>query len=112
MECGAYNPKWHHIHMYPEETVIAHIDLKGKLLHPIHWGTFDLSLHSWYDPMIRIAKAADAEDIQLITPIVGETIIVDENLFTSRWWVKYMDQETLENFWNVSESESNVEINQ
>jgi L-ascorbate metabolism protein UlaG (beta-lactamase superfamily) len=36
MECGAYNEKWHYVHMYPEETVQAHIDLKGKILHPIH----------------------------------------------------------------------------
>jgi L-ascorbate metabolism protein UlaG (beta-lactamase superfamily) len=111
LECGAYNSKWHHVHMYPEETVKAHIDLKGKLLHPIHWGTFDLSLHSWYDPMIRIAKAADSEDVKLITPIVGETIIVNENLVTSRWWEEFIDNKNLEEFWEVSENQINVELN-
>ena len=86
MECGAYDLRWHFVHMLPEETVQAHLDLKGKILQPIHWGTFDLGLHAWYDPMIRVAKAADSLGIQLSTPIVGETITVDENLITERWW--------------------------
>jgi L-ascorbate metabolism protein UlaG (beta-lactamase superfamily) len=86
MECGAYNEKWHFVHMYPEETVQAHIDLKGKILQPIHLGTFDLALHAWYDPMIRVAKAADSLGIKLSTPIVGETFTIDENLITERWW--------------------------
>ncbi|MCP5061694.1 MAG: hypothetical protein GY936_04420 [Ignavibacteriae bacterium] len=88
MECGAYNKKWHYVHMYPEETVQAHIDLKGNILHPIHWGTFDLALHAWYDPMLRVAKAADSLGVQLSTPIVGETILIDEDLSTERWWEK------------------------
>jgi len=86
MECGAYNEKWKFVHMFPEETVQAHIDLKGKILHPMHWGTFDLALHAWYDPMIRVAKAADSLGVQLSTPIVGETITIDGNLSTERWW--------------------------
>jgi L-ascorbate metabolism protein UlaG (beta-lactamase superfamily) len=86
MECGAYNEKWHFVHMMPEETAQAHLDLKGKILQPMHWGTFNLSLHSWYDPMVRVSKAADSLGIKLSTPIVGQTIIIDENLHTERWW--------------------------
>jgi L-ascorbate metabolism protein UlaG (beta-lactamase superfamily) len=86
LECGAYNERWHLVHMFPEETVQAHIDLKGKILQPIHWGTFDVSLHSWYDPMVRISRAADSLGIKLSTPIVGETITINENLQTERWW--------------------------
>lgn len=58
LECGAYNESWHFVHMFPEETVKAHLDLKGRVLHPIHWGTFNLSLHPWYDPMQRLVTAA------------------------------------------------------
>jgi len=86
LECGAYDERWHTMHMMPEETVQANIDLKGEILHPIHWGTFDLALHAWYDPMVRVAKAADSLGVQLSTPIVGETITIDENLVTERWW--------------------------
>jgi L-ascorbate metabolism protein UlaG (beta-lactamase superfamily) len=95
LECGAYNEKWHFVHMFPEETVQAHIDLKGKILHPIHWGTFDLALHAWYDPMIRVAKAADSLGIKLSTPIVGKTITVDQNLETDRWWETVLNNREL-----------------
>ncbi len=97
MECGAYNKKWRFVHMMPEETVQAHLDLKGKILQPIHWGTFNLALHAWYDPMVRVSKAADSLGVQLSTPIVGETITVDENLATERWWEKVLNKKVLAN---------------
>ena len=95
LECGAYNERWQFVHMFPEETAQAHIDLRGKILHPIHWGTFDVSLHSWYDPMVRISKAADSLGIKLSTPIVGETITIDENLNTERWWEQIVKKQRL-----------------
>lgn len=91
LECGAYNKKWHYVHMMPEETAQAHLDLKGKTLQPMHWGTYNLALHSWYDPIVRVAKAADSLGIKLSTPIVGETITIDENLVTKRWWEKLIN---------------------
>lgn len=86
MECGAYNEKWSNIHMMPEETVQAHINVKGKVLHPIHWGTFNLALHPWYEPMVRVKAKADSLGIKLSTPIIGETIEINENLDTYPWW--------------------------
>lgn len=88
LECGAYNEKWHHIHMYPEETVRAHIDLKGDVLHPIHWGTFNLSLHSWYEPMDRLSEAAEKSGIKVATPIPGETTIYGKYIPSEKWWDK------------------------
>lgn len=86
IECGAYNEKWHHIHMYPEETVQAHIDLKGKVLHPIHWGTFNLSLHSWYEPMQRLTEAANSANIKTATPVVGGTTEFGKFIPSEEWW--------------------------
>jgi L-ascorbate metabolism protein UlaG (beta-lactamase superfamily) len=57
LECGAYNERWHSMHMMPEETAQVHLDLKGKILQPMHWGTFNLALHSWYDPIVRVSKS-------------------------------------------------------
>ncbi len=45
IETGAYNADWPDIHMHPEESLQAHLDVKGRRLFPIHNGTFDLSLH-------------------------------------------------------------------
>jgi L-ascorbate metabolism protein UlaG (beta-lactamase superfamily) len=86
VETGAYNKMWHHIHMFPEETVQAHIDLSGKVLHPIHWATFDLSLHSWFDPMKRLTIAADSLNVNTALPIVGETTIYESYIPNQRWW--------------------------
>lgn len=86
IECGAYNELWHKVHMFPEETVKAHLDLKGKLLHPIHWGTFNLALHPWYEPMERLAAAARSNQIPIATPMVGETITLNAKTLNSLWW--------------------------
>jgi L-ascorbate metabolism protein UlaG (beta-lactamase superfamily) len=86
LECGAYNEKWHHIHMFPEETAQAHLDLQGKVLHPIHWGTFNLALHPWNEPMQRLSKIADSLDIITATPVVGETTLYERYIPASKWW--------------------------
>ncbi len=86
IECGAYNEAWHGVHMFPEETVKAHLDLKGHILHPIHWATFNLSLHPWYEPMQRLTAAADAAHVKTATPVVGETTVYDTDIADRKWW--------------------------
>jgi len=90
IECGAYNELWHTVHMFPEETMQAHIDLKGRILHPIHWGTFNLSLHAWFEPMERISKAAEKNGVTLALPIVGETSVYPQNIPHEKWWKKFI----------------------
>jgi L-ascorbate metabolism protein UlaG (beta-lactamase superfamily) len=94
MECGAYDTSWERVHMFPEQTVQAHLDLKGNVLHPIHWATFNLALHSWYDPMVRLTAAAEQHAIQLATPMVGETTIHGNNLPGEKWWEPAMALES------------------
>ncbi len=53
-----YNLAWQDIHMMPEETVQAGIDVRAKWMIPIHWGAFTLSLHSWTDPIERASAKA------------------------------------------------------
>ena len=60
METGAYNQNWAAIHMHPEETLQAFLDLRGKTLLPIHNATFDLSMHTWDEPLNRIDALATA----------------------------------------------------
>lgn len=89
MECGAYNEDWSEIHMFPEETAQAHLDVKGGLLMPIHWGKFDLSLHTWKESVNRLSKKAEEENIQLFTPVIGETVFVPSSEELGPWWKKY-----------------------
>ena len=86
LEVGAYNEKWKEIHMMPNESIQAHIDLNGKVLFPIHNGTFDLSIHAWYEPFERIDSLAKEKDIAIRFPIMGESIPILENITTTKWW--------------------------
>lgn len=86
MECGQYNELWKNIHMMPEQTVQAHLDLKGKLLMPIHWGTFTLAMHSWTDPIERAMQKAKELDVPVTTPRIGEPVILNQKVPTEEWW--------------------------
>ncbi len=92
MECGQYNEEWKVIHMMPEETVQASIDLKSKLVLPIHWGAFTLAFHDWTDPIERITKKAKEVNLPVTTPKIGEPVILGKSSFpTEKWWTYYMD---------------------
>ena len=90
IECGAYGKSWPKLHMFPEQTVQAHLDLKGIVLHPIHWGTFNLALHPWYEPMERLSTAANLNNVRIATPVVGDTTVYDMKIPTARWWEESM----------------------
>ena len=90
IECGQYNPQWEAIHMLPEQSVQAAIDLKSRLMMPIHWGAFTLAFHSWTEPVERARAAAKKKGLPMATPIIGESLIIGvENHFTSEWWESY-----------------------
>jgi L-ascorbate metabolism protein UlaG (beta-lactamase superfamily) len=86
METGAYDKDWANIHMMPEESVQAHIDLKGNIMMPIHNGTFDLALHPWYEPFERVVAAARSNNVTLATPIIGEEGVINDYNLSSPWW--------------------------
>lgn len=87
VECGQYNLKWKNIHMQPEESAQAAVDLKAKVAIPIHWGAFTLSLHDWYEPAVRIKTEADKLGLKVVTPLIGETIdLRTMNIGYNAWW--------------------------
>lgn len=87
MECGQYDKRWSSIHMMPEETVQAHLDVKGNIMIPIHWAAFTLALHDWTDPIERVTKAALEKGIAISTPKIGERVMIDSIEYPkSTWW--------------------------
>ncbi|AFU99506.2 MBL fold metallo-hydrolase [Simiduia agarivorans] len=86
IETGAYNHLWEAIHMLPEQSVQAHLDLRGKAMIPIHNSTFDLALHDWFEPLERAQAAADARGVQLVTPIMGEAVSICAPAPSLAWW--------------------------
>ncbi len=87
MECGQYNEMWANIHMMPEESVQAHVDVKGKKMMPIHWGAFTLALHHWTEPADRMSKEAERLGVDVVTPMIGQRFsIKGEELPEVAWW--------------------------
>lgn len=86
MQIGAYDRAWPTIHMFPEEAVAAHLDLRGGLLVPVHWATFNLALHDWSEPVDRLWAEAKARDVRLAVPRPGERVVVDEPPAVDGWW--------------------------
>jgi len=88
LEIGAYGKYWPDIHMGPDNATNAHLALKGKLMMPIHWGTFNLAPHAWYEPAERLLAYAKEKQIKLFIPEPGQPTEVKE--FSSNWWKKYL----------------------
>ena len=74
MSLGAYGPTWPLIHMTPEELVQAQRDLRGELLLPVHWATFNLAFHAWNEPAIRMAEDARAKGVRFTIPRPGQMV--------------------------------------
>lgn len=86
VEAGQYHENWPNVHMTPAEAIQAHIDLKGKMMMPIHWCAFTLSLHGWKDPAIGTHKIAKERGVTLASPMIGEAVIIGDTPPQKTWW--------------------------
>ncbi|BFM13599.1 MBL fold metallo-hydrolase [Simiduia litorea] len=86
VETGAYDPRWADIHMLPEQSVQAHVDLQGRWMMPIHNGTFDLAMHAWTEPFERALQAAAKYQVAITTPLMGEPVAILAPHAGSFWW--------------------------
>lgn len=99
METGAYDKDWPDVHMHPAQSLQAHMDLKGKVLIPIHNSTFDLAMHPWYEPLEALTKLAESQEQNVVTPIIGQAFdigadnkIADNNHY-HYWWRDMMPEQ-------------------
>jgi L-ascorbate metabolism protein UlaG (beta-lactamase superfamily) len=86
LESGQYNTAWPLIHMMPEQRVQAALDLKAKVLLPVHWSKFTLAMHPWNEPVQRVLKAAASGNLKVTTPMIGEPVILNEVYPDKNWW--------------------------
>lgn len=86
IESGAYNQMWADVHLGPEQAVIAHQLLKGKVLFPVHWGMFDLGMHAWTEPIERIRLAAQKAKVPFVTVAPGGSFEIGELPAPAQWW--------------------------
>jgi L-ascorbate metabolism protein UlaG (beta-lactamase superfamily) len=90
LECGQYNKKWALIHLMPEETVQASLDLQAKALMPMHWGRFTLASHTWDEPINRLTASATSRGLALCTPLIGEPVTLGTAYPHTEWWKKLL----------------------
>jgi L-ascorbate metabolism protein UlaG (beta-lactamase superfamily) len=85
MENGQYNELWRQIHLHPEESIQAALDVNAKVATPVHWSGFALALHPWKEPIERFTAEAKNKNLVVSTPEIGEIITFGEKR-THDWW--------------------------
>ncbi len=89
LEIGAYDENWPSIHMGPEKAVQAAVDLGSPLLMPIHWATYDLAMHPWKEPAERVIAEAQKKSVPLLLPAPGETVTINNQVYSNNWWKNF-----------------------
>ena len=60
---------------------------------PVHNSSFDLAMHPWYEPLLRLSTAAAACQVPLLTPMFGQPVLLSQPAEvlqvaaeTEQWW--------------------------
>jgi L-ascorbate metabolism protein UlaG (beta-lactamase superfamily) len=86
IEVGQYHSAWPDWHIGPEQAVLAHQMLRGRVLLPVHWGLFSLAAHGWTEPIERVLAAAGSSGETVIVPKPGQSIEPSALTPFERWW--------------------------
>ena len=88
IKIGAYGPgqSWRDVHMDPQQALKVHQDVRGKIMLPVHWGTYNLAYHAWDEPIIRSVAAAREAKITLATPRPGRFFETNGDVPNENWW--------------------------
>lgn len=86
IESGQYNQSWPDWHLGPEQAVEAHVQVRGVVMLPVHWGLLSLAPHSWTEPVERVLAYAACRNVNVLTPRPGESIEPELQGAMPRWW--------------------------
>jgi L-ascorbate metabolism protein UlaG (beta-lactamase superfamily) len=88
LENGQYNDAWKYIHALPREMPQIIEDINAKKILPVHHSKYALAHHPWKEPLENIYKI-QLENIQILTPKIGESIKLTSDFSTyTIWWDK------------------------
>lgn len=89
LENGQYNQAWESIHLLPEQTLKATVDLQAKRTFPVHSSKFILAMHRWDEPLKELTRYNEDYQIPLVTPMIGEMVLLDdETQAFKQWWTE------------------------
>ncbi|MGH7696183.1 MAG: MBL fold metallo-hydrolase, partial [Gemmatimonadaceae bacterium] len=74
------------IHLGPTNAIEARTRLGSGAFLPIHWGTFNLAMHAWDEPIETVFSLAPSRGIQLLTPRLGEPVQPASAQEAKPWW--------------------------
>jgi L-ascorbate metabolism protein UlaG (beta-lactamase superfamily) len=86
IEVGQYHSAWPDWHIGPEQAVLAHRMVQGRVLLPVHWGLFTLAAHGWTEPIERVLAAAEKAGDTVVVPKPGQGIEPLAPPMRERWW--------------------------
>ncbi|SDC01984.1 MBL fold metallo-hydrolase [Niabella drilacis] len=87
LENGQYNEDWKYIHIMPDDLVKAVEDLQPKKVMTVHNSKYALGRHAWYEPLENISDASGKYGFNLITPMIGEPVLLkDSTQVFKKWW--------------------------
>ncbi len=86
IEVGQYGSAWPDWHLGPEQAVRAHRMVRGRVMLPVHWGTFTLAFHSWTEPIERVLAAGGEAQVPLLVPRPGQSVEPEAPPSLERWW--------------------------
>ena len=96
LEIGAYHPSWGDIHLGPDNALTAYGMLGSGSMLPIHWGTFNLAVHPWDEPIETVLRRAPSLGVPLVTPKLGEPIEPARAKASDAWWRSVSSQPVAE----------------
>jgi L-ascorbate metabolism protein UlaG (beta-lactamase superfamily) len=85
LEIGAWDVGWSNIHLGPDAAVALHRQVGGRAFMPIHHGTFDLALHDWDQPAVRVQELSEEHGVELLLPLPGGTVVPGESWIDPFW---------------------------
>jgi L-ascorbate metabolism protein UlaG (beta-lactamase superfamily) len=86
IEVGAYNKLWADLHLGPEQALQAFEQVRGGILVPVHWATFNLAMHSWTEPAERLMAEAEKTGASFVLPRPGQSVEPSNPPEVERWW--------------------------
>lgn len=90
IETGQYHQAWPDWHIGPEQAVKANRWVQSRLFLPIHWGLFELAMHSWIEPPERALAEAFRTQTPITVPKMATSIEPAHATLwtpdTPHWW--------------------------
>lgn len=84
LECGQYNQPY--IHLGLGQSAQAAVDLRARLLQPIHWAKFPEAGHPWNEPIKTLLPAAGKLGMPVNVPRIGEPYTLGDPPKTADCW--------------------------